>query len=109
MATSFAGHTLPNASKIAHDYSIALRDSLLLVGTHMIQSNANMGFSATYRCFGTWAEFETILAHVGSSGTLITEAEPSGYTNCYISSIKVLESDNPNYFHFDVGFSRDTR
>jgi hypothetical protein len=107
MATTFNSIPLPNASKIKHRNVIAIRDSLMLDGKHMITSNVNMGFEADYRCLGTWAQYEAVLALVGTPYTLITETET--YTNCYISVGDPSESDNPGYFYFDVSFKRDTR
>jgi len=107
MATTFNSIPLPNASKIKHRNPIAIRDSLMLDGKHMIQVNSNMGFEADYRCLGTWTQYEVVLALVGTAYSLITENET--YTNCYISVSDPTESDNPGYFYFDVSFKRDTR
>lgn len=106
MATTFNGVTLPNASKISEQPIVALSDTLLVSGYHSVQTNPNLGFGATYRCLGTWAQYAAILALVGTKYTLVTEQ--TSYTNCAISSIKVQESDNPGFFYFDVEFKRET-
>jgi hypothetical protein len=108
MTATFDNTVLPNASKLSHAYPVPSKDLLLLSGKHLIQSASLTGFEPKYRCLGTWTQFEAVLAKVGTFGTLVTDAYPSGYTDCCISSITVDESENPGYFYFDVSFKRDT-
>lgn len=108
MTTSFAGVSLPAASKIDGPHIVTIRDRVLLSGNHKVQASSVTVINPKFRCLGTWAEYEAVLALVGTSGTLITEQEPSGYGTCYISALEVQESDNPSYFYFTVEFKRDT-
>ena len=108
---TFATKTLPNASKIAASPKILIKETTLLSGKRKVQSNANVGKSAKFRCFGSWNDYLATLALVGTKGDLVMY--PSGgstetWTNCYISGLSVAESDNPAWFYFDVEFVRET-
>lgn len=107
MTTTFGGVTLPDASKIEETPEILLEETVLMSGERSIQSNTSYGFGATYHCLGTWAQYKAVLALVGVASSLVTEAGET-YTKCYISSIKVKESDSPLSYLFDVGFRQDT-
>jgi hypothetical protein len=107
MAVSFAGVPLPNASKIKGQPQILLNDTILIDGKHSIQATTQMGQVVTYTCLGTWAQYEAILALVGSDGTLITEDETYS-DHMYISSLSYEESANPNYYFFTVSFALET-
>jgi len=107
MTTTFNSVPLPNASKISGEVGALINETVLLSGKHSIQATTGTGFGATFRCFGTWAQFEAIIALIGSPYTLITATET--YYKCYISGdVKVEESDNPSWFYFDVSFRQDT-
>jgi len=106
MSTTFCGVPLPNASKLSATPQIALTDELLLSGLHSIQTNPNIGLGTTFRCLGTWDQYEAILGQVGISGTLVTEFD--SFTKCSISGLKVLESDSVGRLYFDVEFKQET-
>ena len=106
MASTFGGVTLPNASKLAEDDIIQLRDALLVSGKHRVVTTANKGFSTVVKCCGTFAEKEAVRALIGTSGSLVTPWVT--YTKCSISAFTMQESDNPLKFYFDVTFKEDT-
>lgn len=108
MTTTFDGVLLPDASKIAETPELIFTESVLLSGKRCIQASAEMGFGATYRCTGTWAQYKAILGCVGSSGSLVTEAGGEPYTYCYITGIRVEETDQPGLYQFEVNFRQDT-
>jgi hypothetical protein len=103
---TFGGTALPTASKIAATPTVLLNETTLLSGKRYIQTNTNTGLATKFRCFGTWAQWEAVLAKVGVSGSLVTDSET--WTKCYISGLSVQESDNPAWFYFDVEFKQDT-
>jgi hypothetical protein len=103
MTTTFKGATLPEASKISEEPAIRLRETVLMSGYSSIQSKTITGFGASYSCLCTWAEYKVILALVGSSGSLVTAAGET-YTYCYISALRVQETDSPGSYQVDVSF-----
>ena len=107
MTTTFDSVALPHASKIGEIRDVLMSETVLLSGKRSIQSSTEVGLGARYRCLTTWAEYKDILDCVGSSGSLVTEAGET-YTNCYISSIRVDESDDPGHYIVEVEFRQDT-
>lgn len=104
---NFGGTELPNASKHKGTIQVLTNDTILIDGKHSIQSSTEVGTAATYTCLGTWAQYEAVLACIGSSATLDTQDE--SYTNMYISSWDgPTESANPGYYFFTVGFVKET-
>lgn len=101
-AITFYSVPLPHASKLSEDSSIRIKEVVLLSGKPYVQSNTNRGFGASYSCLCTWGEYGAILACIGVSGSLVTIN--STYTNCFISSLKVQETDSPGYYRVDVSF-----
>lgn len=106
MTTTFAGTTLPDASKLGATPQILLRETVLLSGKRYIQPNTHIGESVRFSCFGTKAEYLAIRNLIGVSGTLVTDFE--SFTKCYISALSLQESENPIWFAFSVEFKQDT-
>ena len=107
MATTFNGVTLAGAGKAQYSFPTHTNSTTLMSGKNYVQSSAQYGVKVTFECFGTWAEFEAILALVGSKYTLVTEHDT--WTNMYIEGEpNVTESDAPGYFKFKVSFVRHT-
>ena len=107
MTVTFGSVLLPEASKLMETPEVILKETLLLSGRKSIQASTYTGFGASYSCVGTWDQYQDLLDEVGSSGTLTTEAGES-YTKCYISSIKVAETDAPGYYEIKLEFRQDT-
>jgi hypothetical protein len=107
MTVTFNGVELKKASKISHTHPTLTTDTVVLIGKHSIQSNTNTGFEAKFSCFGTMADVNLILAEVGGKHDLVVGL--TTYTNCYISGqIQVNESDNPDYFTYELAFVQET-
>ncbi len=107
MTTTFATVTLPNASKIGGGFQTLTGETVLLSGKRAVQSSTEYGRAHTFTCYGTWAQFEALLAKVGTKGDLVTEADT--FSNCYISGeLALSESNNPGSYYWKISFVQDT-
>jgi hypothetical protein len=107
MTTTFDALELKMASKISQTHPTLTQETTLLSGKRSVQSNTNTGFTAKFSCFGTLDDVTAMLAKVGTKGDLVIGT--ATHTNCYISgNIEVNESDNPDYFTYDVSFVQET-
>lgn len=105
---SFGGVALPNAGKISESLSIPMRDTLLASGAHELQLSTRYQVLPVVKCLGTWAQYQVVLALIGTYASLVMPSTGMTYTNCAISTITVAETDNPLYYEFQITFKQDT-
>lgn len=102
----------PITGKRKAEPSIQIKDTLLLSGKHSIQTNVNYGWTESYDCMGTFADYLALLGMIGQKLTLVVSGTPAGtltYTKCAISGAGGLrESDNPGYYYWTVSFVQET-
>jgi hypothetical protein len=90
--------------------STSTSDKLLLNGKHSVQTNVNTGLNETYILTGTWADFDALLALVGTFQTLtiVTLSTTYTYTNCVISGEIGAKEISPTKCKMTVKFVQQT-
>ena len=110
--TMMGTNETPVAGKRAGTTKVQTTDTLLLSGKHSVQPTVNYGWSESYECMGTWADYLALIALIGQKLTLTITDTVAGtltYTKCAISGdISFRESDNPGYYYWTVGFVQET-
>jgi len=107
MTTTFGGVTLVGAGKAKIRFKALTNETTLMSGKRYVQTNAQTGMEIEVEGLCTWAEFEAIVAAVGTGATLTNEYD--SWSNCYITGEpEATESDAPGYFNYKVQFVRHT-
>jgi len=106
MSVTFNSVELPGASKVSMPADILCNETVLYSGKRHVQSTSVIGDRWEFDCLGLKTERDALIALIGSPYTLAIDGE--SHTNVYIKSFSRKESDAPGYYHFSIGFVKDT-
>jgi hypothetical protein len=105
MTVTFAGITLPRCQEEAPGYDVRLGENLLMTGELSIQPSTIYGYNPTFKCVGTATERDSLLAVIGSVGTLIINT--SSHASMYIKSFGPAQAvPMSSYYTFQISFIR---
>ena len=106
-ASSSSMVTLPRCQEEEHGYNVLTNETVLLSGKISVQASTVYGYNPTFTCVGTATERDSLVALIGSSGTLVING--TTHESMYIKSFGPAQMHPmSSYFTFRISFVKET-